>query len=66
MGYALDQVRARKGVLIVAIHGELANSDSLAAFNSMITYVTSTWPSQIEFKTMRSLLAPYNGDTLTG
>lgn len=66
LAHALDQVRASKGVLIVAIHGELAQAESLTAFNDMITYVTTTWPSQIEFTTYRKLLSPYNGDTLTG
>jgi hypothetical protein len=44
----------------------LASADSLAAFNFLINYVTSTWPSQIEFTTPRRILAPYNGDTMAG
>jgi hypothetical protein len=63
---ALDQTRAAKGVLILTIHDDLLTPDYLTSFNNMIRYVTSTWPSQIEFTTMRRLLAPYNGDTLTG
>lgn len=63
---ALDQARASKGVLIVSIHNDLQNSDQLAAFNDMITYVTTTHPTEIEFTTMRRLLAPYNGDDLVG
>jgi hypothetical protein len=66
LALALDQVRASKGVLIVSIHSDLQNADNLQAFKDMITYVTTTHPTEMEFTTMRKLLAPYNGDDLVG
>jgi hypothetical protein len=66
LGYALDQARLNKGVLIISMHNDLANSDALQAFKDMITYVTVTHSDTMEFTTPRKLLAPYNGDTLIG
>jgi len=63
---ALEQARTNRGVLVLTIHNELGDPNALQAFNDMITYVTVTHPSEIEFSTMRKLLAPYNGDALQG
>jgi len=62
----LDMVRTTKGVAIIAMHNDLSVcANCLTAFNDMITYVTQTYPSQIEFVSgPRQLLAPYNGDNL--
>lgn len=65
---ALDQTRAAKGVLVVAFHNEmgLPSGNHLSALNKIGNYVTALHPDTMEFTTIRKLLAPYNGDTLTG
>lgn len=64
-GYALDQIRASKGVLILGHHNELAaNHHVLDAFNFAIDYATSLYPDDLEITTPRKLLAPFNNDSL--
>jgi len=65
-GYAMDQVIASKGVLIAGHHNDLTNPNVLDAFNYAVTRATTTDAANIEIITLRKLLAPYNGDTLTG
>lgn len=66
MQWALDQARTNKGCLFIDHHDDLFTSpDIYNSFVNVIDYVVNQHPTEIEFQTMRSLLAPYNGDDMT-
>ncbi|KJC36492.1 hypothetical protein UP06_32810 [Bradyrhizobium sp. LTSP857] len=64
--YALDIAVANKGVFFLDHHDDLyTNPDVYNSYVNLINYVTVLRPDVIEFKTMRSLQAPSNGDDMT-
>lgn len=63
---ALEQTRAAKAVLIVGMHNEMNSPNYVSAIQKLRDYLTVQYPDQMEFSTIRKLLAPYNGDPLVG
>jgi|GEM_PF-6190985 len=65
--YALDYTRNCRGILMIGFHNDFGNSNIVNMINNtLIPYVKTTYPDQMEFTTRRKLFAPHNGDTLLG
>lgn len=63
---ALEQTRACNGVLIIGMHNEMKSTKYVSAIQKVGKYVSVLHSDQMEFTTLRKILAPYNGDTLVG
>jgi len=51
---------------VIAGDNEWSDANFKSALNSVGDYVVNQHPTEMEFTTIRKLLAPYNGDPLVG